>query len=90
MVSSKALRSIILKQIQTKLGRTNNDAATVIKEGYLDKKSNSNFTWVSRFCVLDGKEFRFYISEAEAKKKENPLSVITLKNIYYVEAMNDS
>lgn len=71
------------------MGRSNNDAATVIKEGYLEKKSDSNITWNSRYCVLDGKAFSFYLSQADAKKKENPLSVITLKNIYYVEAMND-
>jgi hypothetical protein len=55
----------------------------------LEKKSDSNITWADRYCILDGKEFRYYYSERDAKRKDNPLSVITLKNLYYVEAMNE-
>jgi adenylate cyclase 10 len=65
-VSSKAIRSIILKQIKNKLARSNNDLATVLKEGVLEKKSDSNITWAERFCVLDGKEFRYYYNEKDA------------------------
>lgn len=49
-VSFKAMRSIILKQIQNKLSRSNNDVGVVVKDGILEKKSDKNYTWASRYC----------------------------------------
>jgi hypothetical protein len=66
-VSYKAMRSIILKSIQTKLSKTNNDTGTIIKEGYLEKKSDKNITWAKRYCIMNGREFRYYYTEQEAK-----------------------
>jgi adenylate cyclase 10 len=65
-MSHKALRSIIVKQIQNKLAKSNNDPSTIIKEGYLDKKSGKNYTWAMRYCVMDGKEFKYYYGFKES------------------------
>lgn len=60
------MRSIILKSIQNKLSRSNNDTNTIIKEGFLEKKSDQNITWAKRYCVMDGREFRYYYNELDA------------------------
>lgn len=54
----------------------------MIKEGYLDKKSDKNITWSERYCVLDGKELKYYYTEDDYIKNITPLSAITLKNLY--------
>lgn len=38
-MSSKAMRSIILKQISNKLAKNNNNVNTILKDGILEKKS---------------------------------------------------
>lgn len=61
----------------------------MIKEGYLDKKSDKNITWSERYCVLDGKELKYYYTEDDYIKNITPLSAITLKNLYQVEAVDE-
>ena len=72
-----------------KLARSNNDLTTILKEGILEKKSDSNITWAERYCVLDGKEFRYYYNEKDAKRKENILSLVPLKYIYNIVPLNE-
>ena len=62
---------------------------TILKQGVLEKKSDSNFTWAERYCVLDGKEIRYYYTADDASKKENMLSMIPLRNIYNVVPLNE-
>lgn len=83
------MKSIILKQIQSRLARSNNDPTTIIKEGYLEKKSDKNFTWALRFCVMDQREFRYYYQEKDAIQKREPLCTIMLKHIYAILPLNE-
>ncbi|CAD8172324.1 unnamed protein product [Paramecium pentaurelia] len=83
-LSSKAMRSIILKQISNKLTKNNNNINTILKEGILEKKSKQNVSWAPRYWVLDGKEMRCYYTKQDMLKKELPLCTIPLKGIYSV------
>ncbi|KAM3140572.1 hypothetical protein pb186bvf_007384 [Paramecium bursaria] len=88
-MSSKAMRSIILKQISNKFSKSNNDINTKLQDGILEKKSDSNVTWAERYCLLDGKEFKYYYSKSHFIKGDIPLSTIPLRNIYNVIALFD-
>ena len=55
----------------------------------MEKKSDSNVTWAERYCLLDGKEFKYYYSKSHFIKGDIPLSTIPLRNIYNVIALFD-
>jgi hypothetical protein len=63
--------------------------STILKEGLLEKKSDSNITWADRYCVLDGKEIRYYYTEKDAIKKENMLSLVPLRYIHNILPLNE-
>ena len=85
----KTLRSVILKQIQSKYSKNNNDPSTILKAGALQKKSDQSITWAQRWCVIDGKEFRYYYEESEVSQRREPLCVILLKHINSVLPLNE-
>jgi len=60
-VSFKAMRSIILKKIQNRLARSNNDPMMIVKEGLMGKKSSSKNMWITRYFMMDGKDLRYYM-----------------------------
>jgi adenylate cyclase 10 len=89
-MSHKALRSIIVRQIQNRLAKFHNDHSTIIKEGFLGKKSKSAFTWASRYCVMDGKEFKFYYTVKDAQDHQiQPLCTVLLRNINAIVPLNE-
>lgn len=89
-LSYKALRSIIVKQIQNRLAKFNNDPSTIIKEGPLEKKSDHGFSWAQRYCVMNGKEFRYYHTRQEAKNPNSqPLCSFLLRNMYSIMPLNE-
>lgn len=55
----------------------------------MEKKSDSNITWAERYCVLDGKEFRYYYNERDAARKENALSLVPLRCIYSIVPLDE-
>lgn len=66
-LSHKAKRSMIVKQIQSILSKNKNDPSVVIIRGKLEKKSDANVTWADRFCLMSGKDFRYYYTEDDYK-----------------------
>lgn len=54
------------------------------------KKSDKNYTWADRYCVMDGKEFRYYYTKSDARQEKEPLCTILLKHIYTIEALDEN
>ncbi|CAD8156300.1 unnamed protein product [Paramecium octaurelia] len=88
-MSSKALKSIILKQIGNKFNKSQNQTNIILREGVLIKKSQNRVSQVSRYVILDGKELRLYSSRQDSHNSELPLCSIPLKSIYSVLALEN-
>ncbi|CAD8074136.1 unnamed protein product [Paramecium sonneborni] len=88
-MSSKALKSIILKQIGNKFNRSQNHANIILREGVLIKKSQNRVSSVPRYVILDGKELKLYQNRSDSLNSELPLCSIPLKSIYQVIALEN-
>ncbi|CAD8171450.1 unnamed protein product [Paramecium pentaurelia] len=88
-MSSKALKSIILKQIGNKFNRSQNHANIILREGVLIKKSKNRVSQVPRYVILDGKELKLYQNRQDSLNCELPLCSIPLKSIYCVVALEN-
>jgi len=83
--SNKAKRSLIVKKISSLLSKNQHSLSIILKSGYLEKKSDHGRSWSSRFLVLNGKDLKYYYSEADFKKNTDfALGVISLKHIFKI------
>jgi adenylate cyclase 10 len=81
---------MIVKSIQSILSKNKNNQSVVIIKGILEKKSDANVTWAGRFCVMSGKDFRYYYKEEDFNERfSNPLGIIPLKAIYNIMPLNE-
>lgn len=91
MFSHKAKKSMIVKHIQSILAKSNNNSSAEIRVGILNKKSDSNITWASRFCVLNSGAFIYYYTrEHYNNARDDPLGFIPLKNIFNILPVADN
>lgn len=59
-------------------------------EGFLEKKSDANVSWASRYCLMTVRDFRYYYSaELYHENVDNALGIIPLKAIYTILPLND-
>lgn len=62
----------------------------MIIKGILEKKSEKNVTWSERFCVMTGRDFRYYYTELHFKNDATDfLGSIPLKSIYGILPLNE-
>ena len=83
------LKTILIREISIKLLNTKNDKNTVIKSGYLEKKSDGKITWEKRFFILTPNKFSYYYSENDYKSNAEPLGFFYLKNLYDVKVLRN-
>lgn len=86
----KAKRSIIVKKIQSQLAENQNNSSTVIKQDYLEKKSDySKYSWAKRYVVMSTKDIRYYYTLEDSKDRpEDFLGSIPLRFIYEVNLLD--
>ena len=84
------LKTITIREISIKLLNTKNDKNTLIKSGYLEKKSDGKLTWEKRFFILTPYKFSYYYCENDYKSNNEPLGFFYLKNLYDVRVLRNN
>ena len=84
------LKTIIMKEISIKLINSKNDKNTIIKSGYLEKKSNVKITFEKRFFILTPNKLSYYYMEDNYKMNEKPLGYFYLRNLNDVKVLRNN
>ena len=84
------LKTIIMKEISNKLINSKNDKNTLIKSGYLEKKSNVKITYEKRFFVLTPNKLSYYYEENNYKMNEPALGFFYLRNLNDVKVLRNN
>ena len=83
------LKTIITIEISNKLSKTKNDKNTLIRSGYLEKKSDGKITWEKRFFILTPNKLAYYYTEADYASNIDSLGFFYLRNLYDVKVLRN-